>query len=203
MTIEDYLLLLESPETVDESAIDDLKAMLQYAPYCSSAQILLLKAMHRSHDTNYATQLPRATLYAHSNEQLYFLLHPKEIIRQANSAYGDYFSFIRQLQAKADETGQSFHDLALKFQEARLAYIKPTEKKPKPAEQHRKENARDEKPLPTEENARQCIQKHDYRTAMEILQALNLHNPKKSSYFADQIAFLEKAIALQEEGHER
>ena len=203
MTIEDYLLLLESPESVDESAIDDLKAMLRYAPYCSSAQILLLKAMHRSHDTNYAAQLHRATLYAHSNEQLYFLLHPKEIIRQANSAYGDYFSFVRQLQEKADETGQSFHDLALKFQQARLAYIKPTEKKTEQMERLERVETRFDESLLTEENARRCIQKHDYRTALEILQALNLHNPKKSSYFADQIAFLEKAIALQEEGHGR
>ncbi|HCS87976.1 MAG TPA: hypothetical protein DIW30_06150 [Bacteroidales bacterium] len=203
MTIEDYLLLLESPESVDESAIDDLKAMLRYAPYCSSAQVLLLKALHRSHDTNYASHLHRAVLYAHSNEQLYFLLHPKEIIRQADSAYGDYFSFVKQLQEKADETGQSFHDLALKFQQARLAYITPRGKKAASVETFSQAGSIDEKPILTEENARQCIQKRDYRTALEILRALNLHNPKKSSYFADQIAFLEKAIALQEEGHGR
>ncbi len=196
MTIEEYLSLLESPETVDESAIDDLRALLGYAPYCSSARMLLLKALHRSHNTNYSAELPKTVLYAHSNEQLYFLLHPKEVIRQVNSYSNDYFSFIEQLEAKAAQTGESFHSLALKFQEARLAYLQHTRTPQTPAAQRPK---RTEKAVVmTEEYARECIQKHDYYTALEILRTLHLHNPKKSSYFADQIAFLEKGIALQE-----
>ncbi len=196
MTIEEYLGLLESPEMVDESAIDDLRALLGYAPYCSSARILLLKALYRSHNTNYSAELPKTVLYAHSNEQLYFLLHPKEVIRQAGSYSNDYFSFIEQLEAKAAQTGESFESLALKFQQARMVYLQDSHAPLTPAAPKPK---RTEKAIEmTEENARACIQKHDYRTALEILRVLYLHNPKKSSYFADQIAFLEKGIALQE-----
>ncbi len=195
MTLEEYLSLLESPETVDEGAIDDLQALLRYAPYCSSARILLLKAFHRSHNTNYNAELPKTVLYAHSNEQLYFLLHPKEVIRQVGGTGSDYFSFIEQLQAKAEQTGESFHDLALKFQQARMAYLQQSQRTPVA----QKEKDAKAEPEMSEERARECIQKHDYQGALEILRVLHLHSPKKSSYFADQIAFLEKAVALQAE----
>ena len=47
----------------------------------------------------------------------------------------------------------------------------------------------------SESNARKLIKEHKYKEAIEILTALNLNNPKKSVYFADQIRFLEKVIA--------
>jgi len=47
----------------------------------------------------------------------------------------------------------------------------------------------------TESNAKKLIIAHKYKDAIEILRALNLNNPKKSVYFADQIRFLEKVIA--------
>ena len=45
-----------------------------------------------------------------------------------------------------------------------------------------------------EELAIKCIQEKKYHRAIEILRELNLNNPKKSIYFADQIRFLEKII---------
>jgi len=47
----------------------------------------------------------------------------------------------------------------------------------------------------SESNAKKLIIEHKYPEAIEILRALNLNNPKKSVYFADQIRFLEKVIA--------
>ena len=47
----------------------------------------------------------------------------------------------------------------------------------------------------SEIDARKLIREHKYIEAIEILKALNLNNPKKSVYFADQIRFLEKVIA--------
>jgi len=46
----------------------------------------------------------------------------------------------------------------------------------------------------TESNAKKLIAERKYKEAIEILRALNLNNPKKSVYFADQIRFLEKVI---------
>ena len=46
----------------------------------------------------------------------------------------------------------------------------------------------------TEDNAKKLIREHKYMDAIKILRVLNLNNPKKSVYFADQIRFLEKVI---------
>lgn len=45
------------------------------------------------------------------------------------------------------------------------------------------------------------IKKGNYRKALEIITDLNLNNPKKSIYFADQMRFLQKLIDLQDKNH--
>lgn len=42
------------------------------------------------------------------------------------------------------------------------------------------------------------VKNGNYRKALEIITDLNLNNPKKSIYFADQIRFLNKLIQMQE-----
>ena len=49
----------------------------------------------------------------------------------------------------------------------------------------------------TESLAKVYIRQHKYEQALVILRELNLRYPKKISYFADQIRFLEKIIAYQ------
>jgi len=46
----------------------------------------------------------------------------------------------------------------------------------------------------TETLAKIYIKQHRYVKALEIIRRLNLKNPKKSAYFADQMRFLEKLI---------
>ncbi len=65
-------------------------------------------------------------------------------------------------------------------------------------EEEEEEETKDE-PAPdgtafTETLARIYIKQGKYGKALEIIQRLNLNNPKKSAYFADQMRFLEKLI---------
>lgn len=50
----------------------------------------------------------------------------------------------------------------------------------------------------TESFARILIKNHNYAKALDIITELNLKNPEKSIYFADQIRFLKKLIKIQE-----
>jgi len=47
----------------------------------------------------------------------------------------------------------------------------------------------------SENNAKKLIFEKKYTEAIAILRSLNLNNPKKSAYFADQIRFLEKVVS--------
>ncbi len=49
----------------------------------------------------------------------------------------------------------------------------------------------------SESLARIMIKNGNYQKALEIITEISLNNPKKSIYFADQIRFLKKLIALQ------
>ncbi len=50
----------------------------------------------------------------------------------------------------------------------------------------------------SESLAKSYIRQGRYRRAYEIISELNLNNPEKSVYFADQLRFLQKLMALQE-----
>ena len=52
-------------------------------------------------------------------------------------------------------------------------------------------------PSLSESLARIMIKNGNYQKALEIITEISLNNPKKSIYFADQIRFLKKLIALQ------
>ncbi|MGM9827206.1 MAG: hypothetical protein ACI30O_03330 [Muribaculaceae bacterium] len=55
-----------------------------------------------------------------------------------------------------------------------------------------------EQPSLSESLAQIFIRQGRYERAFEIISALNLKNPEKSIYFADQLRFLQKVIALQQ-----
>lgn len=42
------------------------------------------------------------------------------------------------------------------------------------------------------------VKNHNYRKAFEIIEAMSLKNPEKSIYFADQMRYLKKLIALSD-----
>ncbi len=67
----------------------------------------------------------------------------------------------------------------------------PRRRQPKPTPKT------EETPALTESFARILIKKQNYEKALEIIQELNLKNPEKSVYFADQIRFLKKLIINQ------
>ncbi len=183
MLLEDYIGLLESPDTVSQEDIDDLKALVSYAPYCGSANMLLANALYKSHDTSYESFLGRAVYYAEAPEMLWHLLHPQAIVRKVAVGDSDYFSFMSQMENVAQKSGQSFLELARKFQESRRA-MQLDAKKPIVTEKNEIESYKTEKNDP-------ILQK------LIALREENLHNSKKSVYFADQMRFIEKAIELR------
>ncbi len=199
MLLEDYISLLESPDSVTADDIPDLQALVRYAPYCQSANLLLLNALHKAHDTNYEAFLPKAVCYASTPREAWQLLHPKEIIRKAPVAQGDYFSFVTQLETLAEQTGTTFLELAKRFQTSRQQ-ITHGQSSSNSLPAHEVETSFMAS-LSEQTNGEQRTAHGDSNdTILAKLQAQyaeNLRNPKKSIYFADQMRFLEKAIELR------
>lgn len=119
MTKEDYIELLQSPDSVMGEDIEALRALLTYAPYSASARMLLLKALHRTNDIMWKTELPKTMMYARRPEDVYYILYPEKVTRKALQSSGDYFTFVSKMQQEADRQGTSFSELAEKFKKAR------------------------------------------------------------------------------------
>lgn len=125
MNLEEYISLLESPASVDASHIEDLRALLRYAPYCASARLLLLKALYDSGSSDYQSELERAMLAVPPQTSVYFLLNPKKVKRSkrsyrgAGSAAQSYFEMIEHMQSVAEQSGLSFEEITKRYIETR------------------------------------------------------------------------------------
>ncbi len=132
---------------------------------------------------------------------------------------GDYFDMLNVVESKGGDTRQSLKNLADKLKSARSLVTIPTV--PLKILNNKDsvdvdtaistiEICRNEvevvpaistyEPTPqnlefTEDNAKKLIFERKYNEAIVILRGLNLNNPKKSVYFADQIRFLEKVVS--------
>lgn len=113
---------------------------------------------------------------------------------------------IPEEQAEAAEDGaaeETAENTAENMAEG-VAEIPTGDDSPKDTPAMPKKNAKDQQPSSSlsESLAKIYIRQGRYRRAYEILSDLNLKNPEKSIYFADQLRFLRKVISLMPPGQE-
>jgi hypothetical protein len=216
MTHEELISLIRQPQTVKTEQMADLKEMVEKYPYFVSPRILLAKALKLSNNINSTAYLNETALYCSDRRWFYYYIFPEKMLSEepyrperVRKTSGNYFEMIDSIESEGGDTKQSLKNLAEKLKEARAMVTKnPVEKKiekPVVEVQKVKENESDVQSLLndkepeveeiSENNAKKLISERKYAEAIEILRALNLNNPKKSVYFADQIRFLEKVIS--------
>jgi tetratricopeptide (TPR) repeat protein len=217
MTPQDFIKLIKNPDTVDSHHASDLKELTDRYPYFSQARLLYLKSLQKSNSIHFESQVGLSALYAADRNQLYFYLYPEAGLDKASDSHqrdarfsGSYFDLLDLAESEGEDARVSLKKIAesLKASRTMLAMEKkqPTEPEvvvhkvvatPKveiPVIDYFK-NEDAEKDLSLEEKSKLYIRQKKYKEAIEILKQLNLINPKKSIYFADQIRFLEKIIA--------
>jgi len=214
MTHDDLISIVRQPENVNADYESDLKELVDRYPYFVTTRVLYVKTLQQSRSIHYAANLKIASIYCTSRRWFYFYLHPEKML--SNEPYlqnkngkssGDYFDMINRIESDGGDSKQSLKNLADKLKAARemvqtpivQLIEKPVIRNIGNENQVIDLNLTDLSLKKTEEisenNAKKLIIEHKYPEAVEILRALNLNNPKKSVYFADQIRFLEKVIA--------
>jgi len=215
MTHEEFLSIVRHPEKVRNDHMSDLKELVDLYPYFTSPRLFHVKALKQSNSIQFAANLKVASLYCTSRRWLYFYLYPEKTLslepyrrEKLSKSGGDYFDMITTIEAECNDSKQSLKNLAEKLKLAREVvgtseivnhmqtnnFVKES---PMAVILNESNVDFDLKPkglVFSEDNAKKLIQERKYSDAIEILRALNLNNPKKSVYFADQIRFLEKVI---------
>lgn len=101
---------------------------------------------------------------------------------------------LNQLEAMPIESGMQEGDSTIDAIDSFLKNVPPPQPRRQPIETAAET---EETPALTESFARILIKNRNYDKALDIIQELNLKNPEKSVYFADQIRFLKKLIINQ------
>lgn len=217
MTTEDFMKLIVNPDAVEDRQATDLKELIDRYPYFYQARLLYLKSLQKSESIHFKSQIGITALYAADRNWLYFYLYPDARLsktpesHQRDARYsGSYFDLLEVAESEGGDTRLSLKKIAesLKASRAMLKEEKqPTETTPIihpelpqlkikiPVPDYFRYEDEQTKDLSPEEKSRLYIRQKKYSEAIEILKQLNLINPKKSIYFADQIRFLEKIIA--------
>ena len=211
MTYENFIQLLRNPGSIEESHQSALRELTEKYPYFGVSRWMYLKSLHASNSVYYSSELRKTALYAANRRNLFFFIHPEEIGKGAANAKdrasmsGSYFDMIDIIENKDENMRGSLQTLAERLKAAReLMQSKPENRvdskasaatendgvKKQPNEVFEIENNFKE----YEVQAKTFIKEKKYKEAIEILEKLNLINPKKSIYFADQIRFLKKII---------
>lgn len=212
MTAQEFNTLIQYPETVEAKHAADLRDLVQKYPSFYQARVLWLKALQLSDSLMLDAQLSRTVLYTRDNRWLYYYLYPEmKLSEEQNTGgrparfSGSYFDMLDAAAAEGGDPGVSLRKIAEQLKSSRAMLSQQQKDNPQespaippkavvPVIDYFKY---DDEPadLSLEERSRRLIRERKYPEAIEILKQLNLINPKKSIYFADQIRFLEKIIA--------
>lgn len=205
MNHEDFIALVKQPEKLSSVHLSDLREIVELYPAFVQARILYVKTLQQSHSVHFATNLKFAVLYSSNRRWLYYFMNPDrklsiEPYRRGKTikSHGDYFDMIENLEREGGDTKQSLKNLAERLKSARTMVVNSSvtvnETIKKTVIESGKAVFEIEDVEITENLAKKLIHDKKYIEAIEILRKLNLNNPKKSVYFADQIRFLEKVI---------
>lgn len=186
---------LEDPTSISATK-EELKELITHYPYCGSVYWIYLRYLYQNDDIIFEQELLRYGMYISDRRQFYeyltFQEHNSPELSESPviSAPTDYFA-IAQDPAKQ----QTLQQLAVQLKQARMAKTagQKTEKQ-NDITPNINIYTIDQTADLQEKKAIMLIKEKKYSSALEILKAINLNNPKKSAYFALQIRYLETII---------
>ncbi len=203
MKYDDFKQLIKNPENISEKNQADFLEFSTKYPFFSLAKWMYLKSLHVSGSVYFEQELKKTALYAPDRRNLYYYIYPeiqdeKDQANHRNDGTGSYFDMIGKLEEKGENNKTTLSSLAEKLRAAREMLHAEPENLTSESEISQTEEKPEKLPVinfeEREAEAKKLIREENYAKAIEILEELNLINPKKSIYFADQIRFLRKII---------
>ena len=208
MTYENIIYLLKNPEKIKEEHQAALRELAEKYPYFGIPKWLYLKSLQVSNSIYYNSELRKTALYVSNRRNLFFFIHPEEkgaptAEKDRKSMSGSYFDMIDIIENKGEGGPGALQVLAERLKAAReLMHPNPEKEGRSVVAEIIGKNTEDEYEIfeaesnfeEYEAQAKNFIKEKKYEEAIGILEKLNLINPKKSIYFADQIRFLKKII---------
>lgn len=210
--------LMQNHDRLNAETLHELSETVERYPYFAAARMLYLRNLYMQNDIRFGKEMKKAALFFSDRSMLFDMAEENRLparpqpltqkLQQENRTISLIDAFLSS-QPEEDE-GKTI-DVTTDY----VSYLlKEEEQQQKQSSaqiideflQQRKESsaAQQETPAPQEEQqensyftetlAKIYIRQRRYDKALEIIKKLSLKFPKKNTYFADQIRFLEKLI---------
>lgn len=215
MTIDEIRELLAQPQQLSGTQYSELEELVRLYPYCASLKFLYLQALSLRQDARYAGELKRLTVHLPDRGLLYRMVEGGAMPSvQARDKEEDGFALIEAFLSKEQTAGVDLpsdltytHSASEDYFACSTAHIASDDltqpiQEPQPISAptptsveivapavHSAQDVEEE--LFTETLAKIYIKQGHYDKALRIISGLNLQYPDKSSYFAEQLRFLE------------
>ena len=177
------------PERLDKETLHELRELVAKYPYYQVARLLLLQNLFLLHNPTFGEELRRAAL---------FLPDRRVLFRMVEGSNYDIKPTPLSLHEAPAERGSdrttSLIDDFIEHQDERLQLPEELTYVPDVGIYYESAITPADEAFLTMTLAKIYIKQQRYEKALEIMQKVNLNNPKKSAYFADQIRFLHKLI---------
>lgn len=185
---------LANPLLLKEIKVEEFQTLCHKFQACELIHWLYLKRLVLTNDVRLKQEIKTQSIFISNRKLLFKFLFESEDKESQNSTLttqllggisGDYFSLMENQNQQ-----QSLKNIAAQLKAERLK--RNAEKKSKEKIQKTTNNALEIQKL--ELQIKNQIKNKEYHDALAILKQLNLKNPKKSAYFADQIKYIETII---------
>ncbi len=190
-----------------KNELDDTNELIKAYPFFNIARWLRLKILQNSDSAYFEEESKITSVYANDRRNLFYFIFPEtklseetEFLRDESS--GSYFDIIESTEknVNVENKKSSLSELAKKMMSARDSMQQESDKQNQASEDSEAKQTKSERFIEKadwesmESYSKQLIKEKKFKEALAILEDLNLNNPKKSVYFADQIRFLKKII---------
>ncbi len=200
-----------NPQSVDSLSVAQLEELVDKYPYCEKFRWMLLRNLYQNDNTELNKHLQLSALHISNPQNLHdyitYLPQPADMATAIPAAIAtpDYLTLVQ------NNSQESLQQLADNLRKARLQRQQERTPANGTAQQSAETTPRTTKSTPenkpvhidinnldpelyNEKLVQKLIREKKYSTALQILTAINLNNPKKSVYFALQMRYLETII---------
>ena len=201
--------LITHPEQLDKDTLHALREQVAQYPYYQAARLLFLKNLFLLHDPLFGEELRKAALFLPDRRVIFdmveggnYAIQPTPLRREPHeqpagadrtvTLIDDYLRAVPD--APATRRSDTLIDDFIENRPERIRLQENPEFTPELPADTDTAGDNGEEGFLTLTLAKIYIRQQRYEKALEIMRKVNLNNPKKSAYFADQIRFLQKLI---------
>jgi tetratricopeptide (TPR) repeat protein len=219
MIAKQIIEFIKKPQTISSANISSIESVLFKHPYCQSGQLLLTKGLLNTNSIRYNKQLKKAAAHCLDRKKLFKLITFKKISKTEDEKFNtkeqksaekelnlgrplefdttEHHSFsewltvlnVKKIERKGEKKGASLID---EFLEKEIKIRQPKKETFFKAIDISKGSVMENDELVTPTLAKVYLEQEHYKKAIEAYKKLILRNPKKSSFFADQIKLINK-----------